>query len=264
MQAANSSIVSSIKKRVLPLALAAATGLATVAWQPVIAAEKPQQIEWDLTDIYEDKAAWQAAADDVRARIAELPKLKKGLGKNAKSLADTLEQISAVRKELVRVYIYTSLDHDADQRDAEAQELFATSRALGTEFGEAVSWLDPALLALGEKKVKKYLKKEPRLAPFDFYLESLFDSAEHLLDEQGEALLAAAGAVVSAPNGIYELLANADVPWPEVTLSNGDTVLLNQAGYSRTRGLENRDDRKMVFDTFWAVWQDYQDSLFLL
>ena len=261
MHAAQPSILSSVKKHLLPVALAAVTGLTAAVWQPAFAAEKPQQIEWDLTDIYADKSAWQAAADDVRQQITELPKLKKGLGKSAKSLADTLEQISAVRKELVRVYIYTSLTHDADQRDTEAQELFATSRALGTEFGEATSWLDPTLLAIGEKKVKKYIKKEERLAPFDFYLETLFDSAEHLLDEDGEALLAAAGAVLSAPNGIYELLANADIPWPDVTLSNGESILLNQAGYSRTRGSENRDDRKLVFDTFWGVWQDYQDSM---
>lgn len=261
MQLANQSLLANFKKRVLPLALAAS--VSALAWQPSLAAEQaPQsQIEWDLTDIYVDEQAWQAAADEVSEQIAELKKLKDTIGKNAKSLAEGLEQISTVRKELVRVYVYTSLSHDADQRAAGPQELNAKARTLYSEYSEATSWLDPTILAIGEKKVKKYLKKESRLAPFDLYLTTLFEDAEHLLDEQGEALLASASQVLSSPNRIYELLANADVPWPEITLSTGETVLLNQAGYSRTRGSENRDDRKKVFDTFWGVWGEYQDSM---
>jgi len=38
-------------------------------------------------------------------------------------------------------------------------------------------------------------------------------------------------------------------------------VLLNQAGYIRNRALPNRDDRKLVFDSFWNTWNEYKDSL---
>ena len=67
--------------------------------------------------------------------------------------------------------------------------------------------------------------------------------------------------MLGSPNEIYELLVNADVPWPEIELSTGEKVLLNQAGYVRTRSAASRDDRKKVFDQFWGVWNNYQDSL---
>lgn len=254
---------SALKRRLLPITLAVAATAPAALWHlPAQAAEEPEVIEWDLTDIYADNAAWEAAVTAIKARIAELPELRGTLGKNAKTLADGLEEIYDTQKELVRVYVYTSLSKDADQRDKANQEKFARARALYTSFTEAVSWVDPELIELGDKKIKKYLKKEPeRLAPYDHYLLTLLQDAEHSLDEAGENLLASASTVLSSPTQIYQLLVNADVPWPEVTLSTGETVLLNQAGYSKARGSANRADRKMVFDTFWQVWDEYQDSL---
>lgn len=229
---------------------------------PLFAEEAAKQIRWDLTDLYTDETEWQADYDVIKENIAELESLKGKLGKSAKSLAAGLNDISDVRRSFYRVSVYASLLHDENQKVEASQERSAKVRALGTEFSEAVSWVGPELIELGEKKINKYLKREPEaLAPFDFYLSDLIRNIPHRLDEKGESMLASAGAVLNAPNGIYELLVNADVPWPEVELSTGETVLLNQAGYTRNRAAANRDDRKLVFDTFWAMWDNYKDSL---
>jgi len=254
---------TSLRKRILPYAITAVASVATWVWQPAIAAEAPEAkvVAWDLTEIYADNSAWQAAADELKTRIADLDKLKGTLGKNPKAMAEGLTQISAVLKDLQRVYSYANLTMDADQRVAASQELLAKARALYTAFGEKTAWLEPEILGLGEKKVNKFIAKEPSLQAFDFYLASILDKAAHLLDESGESLLASASAVLESPNQIYELLANADIPWPEITLSTGEKFLLNQAGYARGRGAANRADRKLVFDTFWQVWDDYKDSM---
>jgi oligoendopeptidase F len=219
------------------------------------------QISWDLTDIYADADAWESAYTEIRASIAELPQLQTGFGKNAAKLADALQQMSDVRKDFYRLFVYASLLGDQDQRVAENQQRLAKARALSTEFGEATSWVDPVLLALSEKKLRRYLKQEPRLAPFDHYIDDLIRSTPHLLDEKGEAMLAAAGALTSSPSQIYGLLANADIPWQEIELSDGRKVLLNQSGYSGARSAANREDRKRVFDQFFATWKDYEDSI---
>ena len=228
---------------------------------PLLSQGKPEQISWDLTDLYASEVAWQSDYEATKQQIEQLAGLQDTLGKNARALADGLQQISAVRKLLTRVYVYASLINDQDQRVEESQERLARARALSTGFGEAVSWVEPELIALGEKKLNKYLEREPGLEPFDFYLKDLMRNIPHRLDERGESMLAAAGSLLEAPNDIYELLVNADVPWPEVELSTGETVLLNQAGYTRSRVVSNRSDRKMVFDAFWGTWNDYRDSL---
>ena len=224
--------------------------------------EPPVQIRWDLTDLYASEADWRSAFAAVQGRIQALPELRGKVSRNAESLARGLQQIADVRKDFYRLAVYANLLHDEDQRIAAGQERLAKVRAMETEFGEAIAWLEPELIELGEKKIRKYLKKEKEaLAPFDFYLQDLIRNIPHRLDEKGETVLAAASNLLGSPNKIYELLVNADVPWPEVDLSNGERALLNQAGYVRHRAVVNRADRKMVFDRFWGTWQNYQDSL---
>ena len=234
---------------------------AVTAEDPSAESSKNKQISWDLTDIYPSLEAWQAAFDQVKKDVDKLSDHQTSFTKSASKLADFLEAQSAATKEFYRVAVYTSLQNDEDQRVAETQQRRAEIRALGTKFSESVSWVDPALLELGDKKLKKFLKKEPRLAPFDTYILDLIRTAPHSLDKKGEAMLASAGAMTSSPNQIYSMIANADIPWNEITLSDGKTIRLDQAGYGGARSNPNRADRKKVFDQFWATWKEYEDSL---
>ena len=85
-------------------------------------------------------------------------------------------------------------------------------------------------------------------------LETQF-AAPHILSQEVESILAKTGQLTGAPDSIYSVLANANLPWPEVTLSDGKKLRLSQAGYSAGRQAPHRKDRKMVFDTFWSIWK---------
>ncbi|MEO0368675.1 MAG: oligoendopeptidase F [Pseudomonadota bacterium] len=227
----------------------------------VWAEDKEGQIRWDLTDLYETDTAWDAAFEEIKAEIESLGELKQGFAKSASKLADAFELRDTVLKEFYRVSIYASLSNDEDQRDTFTQERRAKVSALGTTFSEQTAWFDPQLLALGEKKLRAYLKREPRLAPYDKYILDLIRNAPHLLDEKGESILASAGGLTNKPTQIYQMLANANIPWSELELSTGEKVTINQAGYAGARSAELRADRKAVFDTFFGTWKSYEDSL---
>ncbi|NND81128.1 MAG: oligoendopeptidase F [Gammaproteobacteria bacterium] len=220
-----------------------------------------QQITWDLTDLFESNEAWDAAFEDIQKRVERIPEQRKGFGKSAARLADDMIEQSQLIKEYWRLSVYASLQNDEDQRDAVTQQRRAKVRALGTKFGEAQSWVNASLIALGEKKLLRYLAKEPRLQPFEFSIKDTLREAPHYLDEEGETLLASASAMTSSPNQIYSMIANADIPWGEIKLADGSTARLDQAGYSRLRSAANRDDRKKVFDQFWTTWKDFEDSM---
>jgi oligoendopeptidase F len=48
------------------------------------------------------------------------------------------------------------------------------------------------------------------------------------------------------------------MPYPTVELSNGEKVLIDQAGYSRYRASANRADRKIVFEAFFGKYNDFR------
>lgn len=226
-----------------------------------IAEEPTAERVWDLTDLYATPEDWRAMFDTVQEQITVLPELQDGFGDSAANLADRLEQTSSVLKEVARLYIYASLRNDENQTIAESQERLNLSMSMYSNYGSAVSWMQPAILRIGRGAVEAYIATEPRLEPFDHYLLDTLREAPHTLGDEAESVLAAAGLVFDSPNQIYELLVNADVPWPTVTLSTGEEARLDQAGYAFYRQAPNREDRKLVFDTFWSVWNEYQDSL---
>lgn len=243
-------------------------GCATTQTVQSVAAEKAPAAEvttekytWDLTDLYSSDAAWEAAYTETESMIDTLDGYQGTLGKSSESMATAMRAISDAYKEVLRVYVYTSLKRDEDQRVPETQVMFGKSMALFQKLGESISWVDPEILSVGEKTVLKYLKQNPGLEPFGFHLKDTLRQAEHTLDAKGEALLAQAGMSMAQPGEIYSLYANASIPWPTMTLSDGKEVKLTQAGYSQYRSLQNREDRKQVFDTFWDAWQTYENGM---
>ena len=233
----------------------------TASYQETIAKPVDEKYIWDLTDLYPDLDSWETARLDVAKQIEQLSSLKGSLGNSAQALMQTSDQISSVYKDAVRVYIYANLSADIDTRNAENEERSQLARNLLTDLGTAISWYNPELLALGEETIEVFLKDEPKLAKHAFNISNSVRNAPHILSQEIETILAKTSQLTGAPDSIYSVFANANLPWPEVILSDGKKLRLSQAGYSSGRQAPDRQDRKMVFDTFWSIWKDYEATL---
>ncbi|WP_428240093.1 oligoendopeptidase F [Gynuella sp.] len=216
---------------------------------------------WDLTDIYPSKEAWNQAREAALADLKKIEEYKGTLGKNARHLFEGLEVISNSQQKVSKIYTYASLLTDENLQIPEHQEMEQLASIMYGQLGEATSWLEPEILAIGAKKIKRFLRKEPALQPYRFYLENTLRQAPYTLDAKGESLLAGFSTPLDAPSTIYSLIANSDIPWPEVTLSNGQSYRIDSQGYRRWRASENREDRKKVFNAYWSRWQEYRSSV---
>jgi oligoendopeptidase F len=57
--------------------------------------------------------------------------------------------------------------------------------------------------------------------------------------------------MAASASNVFGILSNADFPYPSVTLSDGKTVKLDQAGFNALRTAPNRADREKVMSTFF-------------
>lgn len=251
--------------------LALACALASCQLSPAIfaaAPDTPSQLQavnekyiWDLTDLYPSASAWSQAKVKVDSDLAALKKYQGTLGKNAKSLLAASDAISSAAKEATRLMVYATLKADEDNRIAENEERRQLAKGLMNDLQAAISWYNPEILAVGEKKIRRFMAQEPGLKKHQHQLEDVLRQAPHTLSKNEENILAQTGQLTDAPGSIYQMLANANLPWKTITLSDGKTLLLNQAGYTSARAAANRTDRKLVFDTFWQTWKDYEATL---
>ena len=216
---------------------------------------------WDLTDLYPNDAAWTAERQTLQSEIARLPQLRGTLGRDAASLRAALQGIADAYRKASRFYIYASLKADEDLRVAPNQERKQQAQDVFTALGEATAWVEPEILTVGQATVDRYAAAEPGLGKFRFYLANILRRAPHTLSEESERLLAASGSVLAGPNDVRDQLAASDIPRPEVTLSTGRRIRLDDQGYSIERQAPNRDDRRLIFDRFWASYQTFESSL---
>ena len=60
------------------------------------------------------------------------------------------------------------------------------------------------------------------------------------------------------------MLNDVEAPRTEVTLSDGQKVLLNQAAYQRLRASKNAADRTLVMKSYWENQKKYENTLAIL
>jgi oligoendopeptidase F len=235
--------------------------VAAMAATPAFAQNGKVPTTWDLTELYPSDAAWAAERQAIIDALPTIARYKGRLGESPATLREALQTISDIARRYQRLATYSSLKADEDTQIAANQERDQLSTTLGSQFGEAVAWVDPELLSVGPDKIRAFIAAEPDLGKFRFALENTLRRAPHTLGEEAETVLAAASNPIAGVSTIRGQLANSDIPWPEVKLADGKTVRLDAQGYSLARTSENRADRKMVFDRYWGTYQTY-DSTF--
>ncbi len=224
-------------------------------------AENKTSTVWDLGDLYPDIASWNSAREDIAARINTLDQCKGKLGSSADKLAECMTLINNTYKDLLHLYVYSFLAKDIDLGNSENRERASIAQTLLTQLGEATSYVDPELVAIDEKKLNRFLKNSNALKDYDFSILNTRRQATHILSPKEERIIAASYDALSTASNAYEVLTNAEMPWPEITLSNGETVRLDASGYGKSRTSESREDRRKVFKTFWEVFQNYRQTL---
>ncbi|MFT5520236.1 MAG: oligoendopeptidase F [Enterobacterales bacterium] len=218
-------------------------------------------LTWDLTEIYKTPADWDKARNEVLADIKKIEKRKGMLGDSANTLYNTVQMLSDLTRKASRVYAYTSLKSDENLGNTEAQEPLQLSIVMFGQFQQATSWIQPEILTIGRERIEKFIEQDIRLAPFVMQLDNSLRNAPHTLTEEAEKALSYFGQSNGAPSQIYSLIANSDIPWPMVEMSNGEEARIDSQGYSKWRGSENRDDRKKVFDAYWTRWGEYTSTI---
>jgi oligoendopeptidase F len=213
--------------------------------------------KWNLADIYPDLRAWRMSKETL---ARELPRLRSYQGKlesSAQLLADALEDVFRLDKEIARLSVYAGMLADQDTREAGPQGMQQEMQQLAADFKAQTSYIEPELLHVGLDRLEQFIVAEPRLTVFSFYLHDIARRAKHTRSDSEEKILADAMPLAASGHNIYNILANADFPYPTITLSDGRTARVDPSGYAELRTLANRHDRETAMSTFFGALGDF-------
>jgi oligoendopeptidase F len=238
--------------------------LMTMTTSVALAGERkdiPDKFKWNLADLFPTEAAWTKAKDGLAVRLPELAKHKGHLGKGQQELLATLRLMFELDLELSRLSVYAASLSDEDVRAARPREMKQSAEELATAFSAATSWVRPEILTLDPAKVRKWVAAEPKLAPYRMYIEETLRRKPHTLSAAEEHIAAEAGELERAGGEVHGVLSNADLPYPTVKLSTGESVRLDAQGYSLHRQDRARADRDKVFSAFFGALATYERTM---
>lgn len=216
---------------------------------------------WDLTHLFDsDEAFWQAFSQlSAQAEV--------GARWQATSVTESANLLAALRdffntfREFGRVSVYALASSDEDTRDGERWARRLQVQELGARLAASWSWLSPRVSRLGGELVESLLAQEPQLAEFAFFLRDAVRHGAHLLPEGEERVLAEFSPVARAPYNLYQVLTNAELPFPEIELPGGERVRVDQTAYTKLREHRQRRVREKAARSFFATYAQFARTL---
>jgi oligoendopeptidase F len=220
--------------------------------------EIDSKYKWDLTHLFASENEWKKAKEEFTNQLSKVESFKGTLTQSSDQLLACLSFNSEVAKEASLLYTYASMNSDLDTRDMKNSGMVKEMQQIFSDYSAKSAFVNPEILSVKWEVIEGFIKEEPKLKEYEKGLYDLFRMQKHTLSEKEEKIMALSGLVNTAPGSVYRTFSNAEMPNPKVTLSNGEEVTLNSAGYSKNRSNVNREDRKLVFESYWNNYKDFE------
>lgn len=219
----------------------------------------PEAHRWNLEDLYSTQEALETEWNWLNESEELLGLFRGHLGDSPDALGEALKFRFEVLRRFGRVSSYSARLFHQDMRNNDARQMYDRVGQLGTRLDSAMAYMQPELLAIPQATLSKWMVL-PSLGEFSEFLRHVLRRREHTLEVQAERVLAQSGDLAQAPYEVFQTLVTVNFEYPEVTLSDGAVHRLTPSAYTALRSLPVREDRDLVFRTFWSSYARYQET----
>jgi len=217
--------------------------------------------KWRLEDIYVTDQLWKEDFSKVEGLLPEMTEFKGRLSESGRMLLECLGLQDSLWNIMDRLYVYAGMRFDEDTRVSAYQEMSSRARSLLTRVNQAVSFIDPEILAIPSSTLDELIKSEKGLELYQHYIDNIIRKRAHTLSPSEEEILALAGDLARAPRNIWTMINNADIKYPSVRDEEGNEVQLTRERYYKFLESTNRRVRKEASDAFSSAYLTYLNSL---
>ncbi len=213
---------------------------------------------WDLSYLYDSDEAWEDAFKKAQNMENALSSYENSLSKNGSTLLKCLQLNDEAGILLDKLWSYASRKADQDLGNTENQARLQRIRSLYTNISTATAFIDPEILTISDKKLKRFLKKNDELMVYKYYFDELNRVQDHVLSKKEEKLLALAGKATSGTSATYGILTNTDFKWGMIKDENDNSVEMSGGRYYR---YTSSSDRRVRHDAYNEIYVPYNNHL---
>ncbi len=217
--------------------------------------------KWDLTAFFASDSAWQTAFNQLKARIPEIAKYETRLGESGDNLAQCLMLNDTLIMQAQKLFVYSMLKLDEDNRVSAYQEMRQRAYMLYSQIGQATSFVEPEILKIPNEKLLSFLETSKNLSLYRFYLEDTIRRKSHIRSEEVEGLLAQAYPVTAGPGRIFSMIDDADIKFPSIKDEKGSEIELTKGRFSQILESPDRNLRRSASEAFNEAYKSHSNAL---
>jgi oligoendopeptidase F len=204
---------------------------------------------WDLASFYPDRATWEAERQSILEKSANLGRLRNSMVRDAKSLADALDEVSELRTRATKMTIYGELSHNLDRHSAAAATTYDSGTALAAQIESALAFVPEEIAKIGEERLARWLVQEPRLERHRIRIMRIVREAPHTLSTSEQALIASMGRWPQVSADAFDVLHGSALGWPMMTSVEGKEIAVNLYSFKTQFPREKRAEAATAFMT---------------
>ncbi|MDZ7775185.1 MAG: hypothetical protein U5L09_05985 [Bacteroidales bacterium] len=195
--------------------------------------------------------------EHVKKLMQELEAMKGAAGSSSGNLKKMLTEQTDFSKTTMKLYAYPHLMKAVESANTEVSERLQQIQYLMAQYSTRLSWLTPELLEVPQDKMMEWIESDEELQQYKFSLQKMYHKQEHVLDESMENLLSYFSQLSDAPSAIYDELANSDIEYKKVELSDGSVVTATPGTSKQVLTYnKNQQDRHNISKAMYEVYSE--------
>lgn len=217
------------------------------------------KFKWQLDKMYSSKENIEKDIKIVKEYINEVKKYKGKLSDNRESFLNALSVYENANRLVQNLYVYTHMKQHEDTRINSYQGDASRTEMLSSELSMATSYIVPEIIAMDEKVLNGFLEDE-KASFYKKFIDEILRDKPHTLSEREEELLAATSELTLVPENVYDMLAYADMEFPEIEDENGEKVRISHSNYSLYIKSKDKRVRKDAFEAEFNTYGTYKNT----
>ena len=213
--------------------------------------EQKSENTWDLSSLCKDIEDFKARYNVLINKVSHLSSYNTRLGESSDVLYCALEEIKDVLKETECISSYAFLLFESDASNSTYSECAGKASYLSAKVSEELSFFEPEILAIDEKKLKEMLS-EDRFEEYRIFIEKVIRFKPHTLTKNEERILSLNAQAAEAPSRAFHDLVDVDL---DFGLVNNEK--LTQSSYMSFIRSEDENIRK---DAYFKLHQTFEKN----
>ena len=215
---------------------------------------------WNLKDMYESDAAWEAELLEIKKLAEEAVKMEGHVAESAQTLLKTLELDATIDEKLSLAYNYAERQYDEDTSNTAHQAMAAKIMSMAADISSQLAFIVPEILAVDEAVLEGFYKEQPKLELYRKEVAEIQRVKEHKLSTEMEKLVAMTAEMSRVSYDTFNIMDNADMLFPEVEDEDGETVRITHGRFIALLESANREVRENTFKKYYSTYKQFLNT----